>query len=287
MAGPATTTIIKTKHLTAPTTPRHRRLAIVGGGAVATLAAVAISFGFLVPNASPAPLELALPLTNVARTAGGDTANLGLAQDANSVSTLLAVDSSAAGAVAADATVKQVQADAAKVASSASQHTLSDAQSAWAKANNYNGSSRIDYSTNDLSGTPVDVPDGAFIWPVSGFTITSGFGWRTDPVYGGPEFHSGLDLAAPCGTPIYASGAGTVTYAGWNGSFGYYVEINHGDLSTGYGHQSKVVATVGEQVAQGQLIGYVGATGKATGCHVHFQAINGAGKYFNPQTLIH
>jgi len=146
-------------------------------------------------------------------------------------------------------------------------------------------------STGDggAQGPPVDVPDGAFIWPVDNYVVTSPFGWRTNPIYGTPEFHAGIDLAKPCDTPIVASGDGYVTFAGWNDSYGNYVQIVHAQygFSTGYAHQSRVMVQVGQQVKQGDVIGYVGATGEATGCHVHFQAINGLGQYFDPTTLIH
>jgi len=138
-------------------------------------------------------------------------------------------------------------------------------------------------------GPPIQVPDGSFIWPVDNYVLTSPFGWRTNPIYGSPEFHAGVDLAKPCDSPIVASGDGFVTVAGWTGDLGNYVEIVHAQygFSTGYGHQSRVMVQVGQQVKQGDIIGYVGSTGFSTGCHVHFQAINGLGQYFDPTTLIH
>jgi len=146
-----------------------------------------------------------------------------------------------------------------------------------------------DANGTTAEGPPVAVPDGAFIWPVDNYLLTSPFGWRTNPIYGTPEFHAGLDLAKPCDSPIVASGDGVVTMAGWNGSLGNYVEIIHAQygFSTGYGHQTRVMVQVGQQVKQGDIIGYVGETGFATGCHVHFQAINGLGQYFDPTSLIH
>jgi len=139
------------------------------------------------------------------------------------------------------------------------------------------------------TGPPVPVPDGAFIWPVDGFVLTSPFGWRINPIYNTPEFHAGLDLSKPCGTPIRASGDGVVTMAGWNGGYGNYVQIIHAQygFSTGYAHQSRIMVQVGQAVKQGDIIGYVGSTGESTGCHVHFQALNVAGQFFNPTTLIH
>jgi len=114
--------------------------------------------------------------------------------------------------------------------------------------------------------------DGTFIRPVPG-PITSGFGYRTDPITGATAFHSGLDFGAPCGTPIKAAGTGVILSAGFNsGGYGNMTLINHGNgLSTLYGHQSSIIVSTGQSVTQGQVIGYVGSTGKSTGCHLHFE----------------
>ena len=103
--------------------------------------------------------------------------------------------------------------------------------------------------------------------------ITSGFGYRTDPITGATAFHSGLDLGSPCGTPIKAAGTGVILTAGFNdGGYGNMTLINHGNgLSTLYGHQSSIIVSEGQSVTQGQVIGYVGSTGKSTGCHLHFE----------------
>ena len=188
----------------------------------------------------------------------------------------------AAAALTTDAQVK-----AAAAAAAAQQQEDAESAAAIAAAKGGSGVSRADYAESSSAGTPVAVADGQFIWPVTGFTITSPFGERTHPVYGTPEFHTGIDLAKSCGAPIVASGSGVVTVAGWSGGLGNYTEINSGSLSTGYGHQSKIVVKVGQQVKQGQVIGYVGSTGVSTGCHVHFQAINAQGKFFDPKTIIH
>ena len=121
------------------------------------------------------------------------------------------------------------------------------------------------------SGDGPALGDGTFIRPVSG-PITSGFGYRTDPVTGGTVYHAGLDIGAPCGTPIKAAGTGSVVAAGPNGGYGNMTVINHGNgLSTVYGHQSSIIVSPGQSVTQGQVIGYVGSTGKSTGCHLHFE----------------
>jgi murein DD-endopeptidase MepM/ murein hydrolase activator NlpD len=117
---------------------------------------------------------------------------------------------------------------------------------------------------------------GTFSWPVTG-TITSPFGWRSNPFGGGPEFHQGLDIAAPLGTTVTAAAAGTVIMAQWYGGYGNYILIDHGGgYSTGYGHLSAIYVSNGQSVQRGQAIGAVGSTGQSTGPHLHFEVrING------------
>lgn len=103
--------------------------------------------------------------------------------------------------------------------------------------------------------------------------IASGFGYRIDPVYKIPKLHAGLDFAAPIGTPIYATAAGTVKEASFNeGGYGNHVIINHGyGYETLYGHMVRMKARVGQKVKRGEVIGYVGSTGKSTGPHCHYE----------------
>jgi murein DD-endopeptidase MepM/ murein hydrolase activator NlpD len=110
-----------------------------------------------------------------------------------------------------------------------------------------------------------------FIWPVNG-PVTSGFGMRWG------RMHEGIDIGVGYGTPIHAAAAGRVVYAGWMSGYGNLVAIDHGrGISTAYGHQSSIAVSVGEVVAQGQTIGYVGCTGHCFGPHLHFEVrINGA-----------
>lgn len=112
--------------------------------------------------------------------------------------------------------------------------------------------------------------------------LTSPYGLREAPTTGASTFHQGVDLAADAGTPIYASRGGTVTAATYSAKAGYYVTINHGDgFSSIYMHMTNYIVSSGQQVSQGQVIGYVGKTGVATGNHLHFGiAYNGA--YQNP-----
>jgi len=114
------------------------------------------------------------------------------------------------------------------------------------------------------------------IQPVSNKDLTrvaSGFGYRIDPIYKTVKLHAGLDFAAPQGTPIYATANGTVTVAGNTGNgYGNHVVINHGyGYETLYGHMVRVKARVGQQIKRGEVIGYVGSTGKSTGPHCHYE----------------
>jgi murein DD-endopeptidase MepM/ murein hydrolase activator NlpD len=114
------------------------------------------------------------------------------------------------------------------------------------------------------------------IQPVSNKDLTrvaSGFGYRIDPIYKTVKLHAGLDFAAPQGTPIYATANGTVTVAGNTGNgYGNHVVINHGyGYETLYGHMVKVKARAGQQIKRGEVIGYVGSTGKSTGPHCHYE----------------
>ena len=103
--------------------------------------------------------------------------------------------------------------------------------------------------------------------------IASGFGFRIDPIYKTRKSHMGLDFAAPSGTPIYATADGIVKFSGFSpNGYGNHVVINHGfGYETLYGHMVRVGATQGQQVKRGQVIGYVGSTGKSTGPHLHYE----------------
>lgn len=112
--------------------------------------------------------------------------------------------------------------------------------------------------------------------PMDGARISSGFGMRTHPVLGYSRMHRGVDFAAPTGTPIFAAGDGVVEMASRNGGYGNYVRIKHGSgYSSAYGHMSRFARNIrpGAKVRQGQIIGYVGSTGLATGPHLHYEIL--------------
>ena len=118
------------------------------------------------------------------------------------------------------------------------------------------------------------------IQPVSNKDLTriaSGFGYRIDPVYKVTKFHAGLDFTAPQGTPIYATADGVVKEADYNaGGFGNHVIISHGyGYETLYGHMYRIKTKVGARISRGEVIGYVGSTGKSTGPHCHYEVHKG------------
>ncbi len=125
-----------------------------------------------------------------------------------------------------------------------------------------------------LQGTkerPTWLPTGTFRWPCSG-NITSRFGYRNLSYSYASTNHKGIDIANRYGTAIYAADGGTVTYAGWMSGYGYLVKINHGNgYETLYGHNSSLVASVGQHVYKGQQIARMGSTGNSTGNHCHFE----------------
>lgn len=124
--------------------------------------------------------------------------------------------------------------------------------------------------------------------PIDGARISSGFGRRIHPVLGFSKMHKGVDFAAPIGTPIYASGAGIIEYAGRKSSYGNYVLIRHtmSNMKTAYAHLSRFAAGVrsGRPVRQGEVIGYVGVTGRTSGAHLHYEVlVNNV--QINPQSV--
>ena len=114
--------------------------------------------------------------------------------------------------------------------------------------------------------------------------VSSNYGGRT--MGGRAENHSGLDMSAPSGTPIYATGPGIVTKSGWGTGYGQYVEINHGNgYLTRYAHASRLIARVGDQVKAGEQIANVGCTGRCTGPHLHYEVVKD-GQRKNPSTYL-
>ena len=154
---------------------------------------------------------------------------------------------------------------------SASAELATRIRAAEAAARSSSSGNATDGTTTDSAGTgvPSSAP-GALLWPVSG-PITSPFGMRWGTL------HPGIDIGVPTGTPIHAAAAGKVIWCGWMSGYGNLVMLEHGGgIATLYGHESRVAAACGDDVAAGQVIGYSGCTGFCTGPHVHFEVrLNG------------
>ena len=119
------------------------------------------------------------------------------------------------------------------------------------------------------------------LWPLEGI-LRSSFGGRSDPFSGEGVFHTGIDIAAPVGTPVHATADGVVVSAGWSNGYGKLVVVDHGNgYQTYYAHLSRFLAIPGEEVSGGQVIAYSGATGRATGPHIHYE-VRLAGTPVNP-----
>ena len=124
---------------------------------------------------------------------------------------------------------------------------------------------RMDAMERGLQGIPQVIP-------AAGTSISSGFGYRSDPFAGSPAFHAGLDFKGPIGAPIFAAARGKVVFVGRRAGYGNCVEIDHGNgLRTRYAHMSAFRARAGQPIMAGQVIGAVGSTGRSTGPHLHFE----------------
>ena len=123
--------------------------------------------------------------------------------------------------------------------------------------------------------------------PVDGARVSSRFGMRKHPILGYSKMHRGIDFAAPPGTPIYAAGDGTIERIGRNGTYGKYIRIKHNSkLKTAYAHMRRFARGLksGQFVEQGQVIGYVGSTGRSTGPHLHYEILVG-GQQVDPSSI--
>jgi murein DD-endopeptidase MepM/ murein hydrolase activator NlpD len=122
--------------------------------------------------------------------------------------------------------------------------------------------------------------------PVEVMKFSSGFGYRNAPTRGASRNHKGIDIPGPVGTPIYATADGVIGRAQWLGGYGKYVEINHGNaVQTRYGHLSAMNVVSGQSVRKGDILGYMGSTGRSTGSHLHYE-VRIAGEAINPTAFL-
>lgn len=136
------------------------------------------------------------------------------------------------------------------------------------------------FTSQFRSSGAVSIPSLAPV--ASNRVMSSGFGMRVHPVLGGLRAHKGIDLPATTGTPIHASADGVVGKADWFGGYGLFVELEHGaGMETRYGHMSRIAVAEGQRVRKGDVIGYVGSTGRSTGSHLHYEVRIG-GEAVNP-----
>ena len=139
----------------------------------------------------------------------------------------------------------------------------------------------INQAQNNANTGGASGGDSGFMWPVPCSTrVTSRYGNRADPFTGQTRYHSGIDIDGfgNDGAPIVAAASGVVVTASSDSGYGNYVIINHGDTSTVYAHMSGFAVSTGDYVSQGQTVGYLGATGRATGTHLHFEVYVGDGR---------
>ncbi len=142
---------------------------------------------------------------------------------------------------------------------------------------------RIDYYNRDGES----IRRALLRTPIDGARITSGFGMRQHPILGYSKMHQGVDFGAPKGTPIYAAGRGVIEEVGPHGAYGNYIRIRHNtEMSTAYAHMSRFATSSkrGARVDQGDVIGYVGSTGRSTGAHLHYEVLKG-GRQVNPRSV--
>ena len=122
--------------------------------------------------------------------------------------------------------------------------------------------------------------------PLIAGRLSSGFGLRVHPLLAAVRMHSGVDLAAPAGSPIFATDSGRISSAGWQGGYGLAVAIEHpGGMQTRYGHMSRMAVIAGQRVEKGQIIGFVGSTGISTGPHLHYE-VRIRGQAINPLSMM-
>ncbi len=144
---------------------------------------------------------------------------------------------------------------------------------------------RLHYVRTDVERREALAEATPSIWPARGW-LSASYGTRTDPFTGRPSFHPALDVSADAGSPIYSTASGTIRAAGWSGAYGNLVTVDHDfGIRTRYGHMSRIAVEPKQTVKRGDVIGYVGSTGRTTGAHVHYEVwVNN--RPMNPRLLL-
>lgn len=182
-------------------------------------------------------------------------------------------------AAAADVSAPLRAAQAAKTSSQSGDEEFRRLFSSWKSLDKGLAVSAATASGTSFRPNSVSIPSRM---PVNGASLTSSYGMRIHPVLGGRRAHKGIDLAMPTGTPIYATADGVVSRADRFSSYGLFVSLEHGaDIQTRYGHMSRIAVAAGQTVHKGDIIGYVGSTGRSTGPHLHYE-VRIAGAAVNP-----
>jgi len=206
---------------------------------------------------------------------------------------IASIEAESAAIAEIDAAIAAAEA-AAKAASEAEAAQNAAAASTGSTDNSSNSASTASTSSSSSVSTVASsaassgtVSSAGIIWPLSGYSsISSSFGYRVHPITGAQNFHSGIDIPAPAGTPVMAAASGTVIATSYDSSMGNYVIISHGNgISTVYMHNSVVYVSAGQTVSQGQTISGVGTTGSSTGNHLHF-SVKVNGSYVSPLNYV-
>ena len=232
------------------------------------------------PQAAAAIAPVALPGATDAATAEGAVEERAADGDAASRS-----EERTAPAAAEDAAEDEAESTGIEVSVPEPEPVVTEAAAGSEGAASGDGAVSAEGTDSD-DGEAVVGGDSGYIRPSSG-PITSGYGGRIHPVLGYYKGHDGVDFGASCGAPVKAAKSGTVVAVEYHHASGNRVKIDHGNgVVTGYYHLQGFNTSVGATVAQGDTIGYVGSTGRSTGCHLHFAKMDEAGNYSDPMSLL-
>ncbi|MEO7190826.1 MAG: M23 family metallopeptidase [Vicinamibacterales bacterium] len=271
-----------------------RRTGIV---AVAGLAILPLLIGLGLSNADPVELET-LRLTNESLRIENESYRAATGELADQISSLqsaltqlgsqTALDPATRNAIASlPAVVRSRAAGGSGLAAAAAATTAPPPESTFGVLKGLLGAleNRLASVKSNVESQQALARATPSIWPVLGW-LSSNFGSRKDPFTGGADFHAGLDIAAEKGTPVKATADGTIESAAFNGNYGNSIVVNHGyGMATRFGHLSAFAVHPGQKVRRGQVLGYVGATGRATSAHLHYEILlNGAP--INPLRLL-